>query len=281
MIRSLITAVTVLCALCTLPAYGQDEESDIFGSPRWEFSVGAREATGFTLEHFPVSNRSVPRHADDEYLGDGEFVTGPLPDARLELDGAQAFDLAIHYDVASSFSLGLIWSLHTCTAGKVDDPVHRVQMNQGGTTARGYGTALRFYQTAMGDAKQFGLSTRLQTDWLRIRPRIWLRLVGGGVYDVTGCRLATYNGWDRWNSDEHWKTIQFARLYEHRLYAGLHIGIPVNVNEKQDGTYHQRFTISLAYIFPFEDVRFDDDARDMTHSAHAPSRIQGGLALSI
>jgi hypothetical protein len=161
-----------------------------------------------------------------------------LPDTGKPLILHQAFSFAyaLTYSPKPSYSIGGILSFHYNPQAHIDSD-QRFQMNQWGDASRGIGASLRWYQVKNGSL-QFSLLARRQTPWFRISRSFLMRAVTGGTIDVTGIWLQTEAGWDRWGSDESWKTSTIGRLYEHQIYFRVESGIaPVPEQKKPAAVY--------------------------------------------
>jgi hypothetical protein len=188
-----------------------------------ELLVAFRRSPGMTISNFPESIRDVPLHRDDEWLVGNTNMETPLPDTLLPLPSSYAFDFRVEYHPTAFTFCGALIAVHSSTSGGVDSD-ERYQRNQYGDSDRGVGTSLRWYETDVGGA-QVGVTAGLGTPWISLSRLVGMRLSCGGIYDLTGFSVQTTSGWDRWGSDEKWRTTTLARCYEHRVFSRFDVGL--------------------------------------------------------
>jgi len=194
--------------------------------PKWDLMLDLHASPGYTFQHFPLSIRSVPLHKDDEWLSGSIIQNSPLPDTGqpLHLHESVALALILTYSPKPVYSIGVVLSLRHYNPHACINSDQRFQMNQWGDADRIQGASLRWYQVKAGSF-QLGVTGRIKTRWAKLGRLVRLRTMIGGIADVTGLRLQTEAGWDRWGSDEHWKTSTIGRLYEHQIFWRIEGGV--------------------------------------------------------
>ena len=250
------TSFIVLCLLMIAIPFGNIYAGDMHKQytkaeqKKWEFRIDYSASPEIIVSNFPESHRDVPLHENDDYLSHSEFMTNPMPDAKLTTGRIGNFSIGALYVPSKNYAIGFLWGLHSSEIAEVDDFGRRYQQNQYGTPERGIGTSLRFYQPDANDITQIKAIAEIRTDWYKPFNKVWFRLSCGGAYDITGFSIGTKGGWDRWNSDHYWKEQSFARLHEHRITSSIHIGICGDPDGIIKEKLHGIISIILNFYWP-------------------------------
>lgn len=224
----------------------------------WEFSLGGRSNPAYDL-NVPLSVRAIPRHPDDGWLAGYPEANNPLPESMYVLPRRDVIELTVAKALNRFCSVGILYG--TDMSGQGKSAVDRYQQNQYGTSDRGYGTSLRYYERSNSDMSQFGLIGYLNSPWakykvLRARVRV------GGFYGLISPSIVYKNGWDRYNSDQQYSTQTVARLHQDNIFVRGEIGgIIVNSD------YPRGLGIVSAY------VQFDQRTDRWTTDLAAPDFI--------
>jgi hypothetical protein len=247
------------------------EEKRYFSIPI-EFTYSWRGSPTFNnMTGFPLEIRSVPRHKDDDWLRGNRFSEEPLPDTLLYLTRSWACDMSLFY-TPKIFGLGVIVSFHS--AGGEGS---RYQQNQNGNSIRGTGSSLRWYELDKKGLSQVSLAGYLATPWVEIPYRdLCFRLKTGGVWDITGTRLVCNSGWDRWNSDEDWRDLELAKLYESRVFAALEAGFVLNKYE----SFSEYCYLQIMYYEPFYTIERLGSAPDLQFKLGRDRHLSLGFGLA-
>lgn len=225
----------------------------------FEVRLSGWSSPGGAISRFPSSIRSVPRHPDDEWLAGDPQMEEPLPDRTLPLNASTALEVAVVVHPTAYSSLGVTVAGHGGSGGGVDSR-ERYQQNQSGTPDRGVGASLRWYETAVGGA-QVGATGSVGIPWIRVFRSGYVRAVVGGTYDITGFSYQASAGYDRWNSDEDWKTETVAHVHEHRGFGRFELGVRASREPLS--------TIAFLFVGP-QYVRYDVRGLEGTQVANVP-----------
>ncbi|MFH0853665.1 MAG: hypothetical protein V1853_04655 [bacterium] len=231
----------------------------------FEVYIGGHHSPSFSeVSGFPLKARSIPVHPKDDYLSGNPNSTKPLPDTTLSMPYPSSMDIGVFLTPIEYLGLGVVFTAHTSYGGGVDSEEERYQQNQYGDAGRGYGTSLRWYELSVGTWGQVSLAGYLGTPWLHIYNIANVRMRTGGFYDLSGMRLTSRMGYDRWGSDEHWKDFTLARLHEHRVFAALELGFVASKEKQPEKTVGTVF-IQAMYYQPYYDFQLEAEASDLVY----------------
>ncbi|MFA5052050.1 MAG: hypothetical protein WC544_03255 [Patescibacteria group bacterium] len=244
------------------------------GMAHFELTLSFRQDPLFTVSHFPLEPRSVPLHPDDGYLRYDSIANSPLRDTTLHLHRSTCIDFSGRYYPAEYFCIGTAVSLHSKDEGTINSD-QRYQQNQYGDADRGYGTSLRWYQLGIKPF-QVSVNAALSTPWIEPVRRFLFRIQAGGVYDLTGFTLTTENGYDRWSSDEDWKSFSIGRLYEHCTFVSLQLGTPII----DHANVLKQFFAYVTYSQPYYSFSSNSMYRDTKVIRQNTRSWSGGIGVS-
>lgn len=173
---------------------------------------------GYSGSGFPESTRAIPRHRDDDWISSLYYANNTLPDTTLNIKPRAT----MYYNVYASWADVLGIGLSLITPGKSKEG--RFSQNQYGTSSRGYGTSLRYYEMARSSVS-CGLYASLGTPLIKIFKTCCLvvkvRPYLDGVYQLLDSNIRTQSGWDRYDADKKWRKHKVGKIKQHYLNGGL------------------------------------------------------------
>lgn len=275
LLRCLLFILLFLLMFC-ISANASD--TDTTEDPKWDYILNLHFSPSYTFEHFPLSIRSVPVHKDDGFLNNDPIQSSPLPDTGKPLHLHQPITLAfmLTYSPKPICSIGVILSLrHYNPYARVDSD-QRFQMNQWGTADRIDRATLRWYQVKAATF-QFGITGRIKTRWAKLSRLIRARTMIGGIVDITGLRLQTEAGWDRFSADEEWNTSTIGRLYEHQVFWGIEGIIKSFSEEKNSGMIY----LYLQVMQPFYKFHKNSEYSETVCKRISTPRFSAGIGMNV
>ena len=192
---------------------------------RYSFAVSGATPSKYHVANVPRFVRAIPLHRDDDYLSGSSFATQPVVD-----DSLGSFSIATYsFELTASYR----WIETGSRLGWASVSSDRVQQNQFGTTERGSGTSLRFYEVSSKVPISFVLFGGVRLPIVKPRPS-WggLALSLGAQYEPFGTPLHFRAGWDRFNDDKVWRYIRIGKVQANGPYARLDIALG-----KEDGMW--------------------------------------------
>lgn len=171
---------------------------------RYSFAVSGATPSKYHVANVPRFVRAIPLHRDDDYLSGSSFATQPVVD-----DSLGSFSIATYsFELTASYR----WIETGSRLGWASVSSDRVQQNQFGTTERGSGTSLRFYEVSSKVPISFVLFGGVRLPIVKPRPS-WggLALSLGAQYEPFGTPLHFRAGWDRSTTTRSGGTSESAR----------------------------------------------------------------------
>jgi hypothetical protein len=180
----------------------------------------------YSISNFPERIRDIPRHADDRWLSSYGYANNTLPDKTLNHE-----TIADYYCNAYVSLFDVIRGGISVIIPSPEATSSRFSQNQHGTSSRGYGTSLRYYEMKSSEIG-LGIYASLSSPVIKLysdtEVSFGLRpIIVDAVYQVLPFNIKAEAGWDRYGFDEKWKTIKVGSIRKPYITYGMEISLGV------------------------------------------------------